>query len=126
MEPAAGAAPLWERDSLLGIKFLGAVFKINKQLAFPDIKALVFLVMPVPVKLPLENVQANQGVVDLSQRLVEPVMRAFLLQYINIDLLHGTELDVGPDHVFLAGFKRNPSQILTKLQSHAPTLKLNV
>ena len=86
---------LGHRKSLLWIEFDSAALQINDKPALHNIEELVFFVMFVPVKLALHDAKPNHAIVDLAQRLVEPLFLRFLLKPIDINELQGLEHYMG-------------------------------
>jgi hypothetical protein len=86
--------PFRDRITLLWLKRDRLAFKINQELALEDKKEFIFLVVFMPVELPLHNTEANYAVIDLAQGLVIPLLLAGGNQAGNIDELQKTKLGV--------------------------------
>ena len=67
--------------------------------AFDDIEEFVVVLVFVPVVFALDHAEADDGVVHLAERLVEPLVRAGGGQRLFVDQLERPELDVEPRDV---------------------------
>ena len=64
--------PFGHDETLPRREFYDAVFEVDQQLAFDDVKELIVLVVLVPVIFALIMRRAD-GLIDLAERLVEPL-----------------------------------------------------
>ena len=60
--------------ALSGVEFDGFVFEIDEELAFDGEKELVVVVVFVPVVFTFDDADADDGVVDFAEGLIEPLV----------------------------------------------------
>jgi hypothetical protein len=70
------------------------VFQVDDEVTVKDKEELIVVVMLVPVVLALHHAQAHDGIVDLAERLVVPLIRASLYEGRYINDRERRELDV--------------------------------
>ena len=61
-------------EALAGVELDGFVFEVDEELAFDGQEELVIVVVLVPVVFALDDSNADYGVVDLAEGLVEPLV----------------------------------------------------
>ena len=84
-------------ESLLWIQLNHAAFQINDKLALDDVEKLIFVIVLVPMELALQDAQTDNAVVDLTQRLVKPLVLRFLLQFAYVNQMQGRKLYISMD-----------------------------
>ena len=87
----------WNRKTLVGFKDYRFAFQVDEEPSLEDEKELVFRVMLMPVKLPLEDSESDDTVIDPTKRLVGPFFLACGYQARYIDEFQESEFDVGFD-----------------------------
>ena len=76
-------------DHLLpACQFNGAALKIAEELAFHDIEEFIVFVVMVPVVLTFEHSEVDDRVVDLTERLIVPLVFACVSEVL---LVHNLE-----------------------------------
>jgi len=85
------------RESLLGIEFDSATFQIDCELSLDDVEELVFVIVLVPMEFTLQDAQTDHAVVDLTQRLVEPLVLRLFLQFSYVNQMQGRKLYISMD-----------------------------
>lgn len=63
-------------ESLARVKFDRFVFQIDQEPALDHVEELVLFVVLVPVVFTLDDANADDGAVDLAERLIEPFVLA--------------------------------------------------
>ena len=81
-------------EALPGVESYQAIFEIDQELALDYVKKLVVLVMFVPMVFTLNNAEANDGVIHLTERLVEPLVNACVGEGFLVDDLQGLVIKV--------------------------------
>lgn len=84
----------WHGKSLLRGEFNRSTFHIDKQPSVNHIKALILLLMFVPMKFARNHADAYDTVVYRTQGLIKPLLRALLLYFPNIKYFQGFEPNV--------------------------------
>jgi hypothetical protein len=90
-------------EALPGSEFNRTAFEIDKQLSLDDIKEFVVIVVLVPVILTLDDSQAHHRLVDLAQRLIEPLVFAGVRESPLIDDFHRRIEDIQAGFVWIGG-----------------------
>jgi hypothetical protein len=81
-------------ESLALVKLDRFVFQIDQEPALDHVEELVLFVVLVPVVLTLDDAHADDGAVDLAERLIEPFVLAALGHRFDVDELEWAVQDV--------------------------------
>lgn len=93
---------------MVGFKGYRLILQINQKLALEDEKELVFLIVFVPMKFPLQNAEANDAIIHLTKGLIVPLLLAGGNEGWYVNQLEETELGIQVDSVMVLFFYGKP------------------
>ena len=77
----------WHDEALLRPEINRAIFQIDQETSFDDVKEFINVRVFVPVIFTFDNSETNDRVVHLAQRLVPPLVGDTVDQLLNINQL---------------------------------------
>ena len=89
----------WDDETLPGQEADCAIFQIDEQFAFYDIKELIVIVVLVPMVFAFHHAQADDGVIHLAERLIEPLVGAGTRESFLVDQFKGLMENIEPRFV---------------------------
>jgi len=81
------ANPFRNDEALARRKFDNAIFEIDQKISIENEKEFINVLVLMPVVLTLHYCHPDDGVVDLAKRLIVPLVRARIGQFLRIDQL---------------------------------------